>query len=123
MVIIDTDVIIASMRGDDIAKQLIRKYTPSIFISAITEMELYVGATNKTKKEAVESVLKMHQVVHVNKAICETALRLIKTYNTGNKSLFLSDALIAATCLQEHYSLITFNTKDFAIIKGLQLAK
>jgi tRNA(fMet)-specific endonuclease VapC len=123
MVVVDPDVIIASIRGNDIAKQLIKKYMPSMYISVVTEMELYVGATNKTKKDIVEKVLKVHEVLPINKSICETALRLIKTYNTTNKSLFLSDALIAATCLHEHCALITFNTKDFKIIKGLHLAK
>lgn len=123
MVIVDTDVIIASIRGNEIAQQLIRKYMPLISISVITEMELYIGATNKTKKDIVKKVLTEHEVIGINKSICETALSLIKAYNTSNKSLYLSDAIIAATCLHEHCSLLTFNTKDFKIIKGLQLAK
>ncbi len=123
MVIVDTDVIIASIRGNEIAKQLIRKYAPNISISVVTVIELYIGATNKTKKEIVESILKEHEVIYINKMICETALKLIKLNNTANKSLYLSDALIAATCLHEHYALVTFNTKDFNIIKGLHLAK
>ncbi len=86
-------------------------------------MELFAGATNKTKKASVELVLNEHEVLPINKSICEIALRLIKTYNTTNSSLFLPDALIAATCLHHHAALITFNTKDFDIIKGLQLAK
>jgi tRNA(fMet)-specific endonuclease VapC len=123
MVIVDTDVIIAAIRGNDIAKQMIRRYKTSVCISVVTEMELYVGATNKKKKESIELVLKEHEVIQLNKSICEIALRLIKTYNTSNNSLFFPDALIAATCLYEHCSLVTFNTKDFTIIKGLQLAK
>jgi predicted nucleic acid-binding protein len=123
MVIVDTDVIIASIRGNDIAKQVIGKYASSICISVITEMELHIEATNKAKKDIAEMVLKQHKVIHINKSICEIASRLIKTYNTRNGSLHLPDALIAATYLNEHCSLVTFNTKDFAIIKGLHLAK
>jgi predicted nucleic acid-binding protein len=77
-------------------------------------MELYVGATSKKKKDIIESVMKEHEV--------NIALRLIKSYNNANSSLFMPDALIAATCLYHHASLVTFNTKDFVIIKGLQLA-
>ncbi len=123
MVIVDTDVIIASIRGNAIAQQLIRKYSPSICISAVTEMELFIGATSKPKKDIAEKVIKEHEVIHINKFICEIALRLIKTHNSANSSLYLSDALIAATCLHNHCSLVTFNTKDFAMVKGLQLAK
>jgi len=122
MVIVDTDVIIAAIRGNDIARQLIRRYRSSACISVVTEMELYVGATNKRKRESVELVLKEHEVIPLDKSICEIALRLIKTNNTAHSSLFLPDALIAATCLHEHCALVTFNTKDFAIVKGLQIA-
>jgi tRNA(fMet)-specific endonuclease VapC len=118
MVIVDTDIIIPSIRGNDIAKQLIKKYMPSVSISVVTEMELYVGATNKAKKDILENFLKEHQVITLNKTICEIAIRLIKTYNTSNKSLYLSDALIAATCLHERSNLVTFNTKIFPLSKG-----
>jgi len=95
---------------------------PSVSISVITEIELYVGANNKSKKEVVLKVLKDHNVIPINKMICETALRLVKMYNTANKSLQLPDAFIAATCLHENCRLLTFNTKDFKFIKGLHIA-
>ena len=123
MVIVDTDVIISSIRNNEIAKQLIRKYMPFINISIIIEMELYAGANNKSKKEIVLNIVKQHEVIQINKSICDIALRLIKTYNTGSRSLFLSDAIIAATCLNNKCPLVTFNTKDYSFIKGLQLAK
>ena len=75
MVIIDTDVIISSIRGNEIAKQLIRKYIDVAHVSVITEMELYVGATNKLKKDIVDQVLKSHEIIPINKAICEIATR------------------------------------------------
>ena len=122
MVIIDTDVIISSIRGHEIARQLIKKYMPAINISVITEIELYTGATTKSKKDAVVKVLHTHQIIPINKSICDIAIRLVKTYNTGNRSLFLPDAFIAATCLHDHCPLLTFNVKDYKFIKGLHLA-
>lgn len=122
MVIVDTDVIISSIRGNEIAQQLIRKYMPAINISVVTEIELYIGATNKSKKDAVAKVLQTHTVIPLNKSISEIAARLVKTYNTGNRSLMLPDAFIAATCLHEHCRLLTFNVKDYKFIKGLHLA-
>ena len=122
MVIIDTDVIISSLRGNEMARQLIKKYMPSVNISVITEIELYTGAITKSKKDAVAKVLQTHEIIPINKSICDIATRLVKTYNTGNKSLFLPDAFIAATCLHERCRLLTFNVKDYKFIKGLQLA-
>ena len=122
MVIIDTDVIISSIRGNAIAKQLIRKYIEEAHVSTITEIELYIGATNKSKKDIVEQVLQSHGIVQINKVICEIATRLVKTYNTANRSLLLPDAIIAATCIHKNCRLVTFNVKDYKFIKGLHLA-
>ncbi len=122
MVIADTDIIIASIRGNVIAHQLLRKYAPHVSLSIITVMELFVGANNPTKKEIVFKVLNTHAVIPLSKQIGLEALRLIKEYNTITRSLHLPDALIAATCVSEGVSLITFNTQDYSFIKGLQLA-
>jgi len=123
MVIVDTNIIISSIRGNEMARQLIKKYLSSIHISVVTEIELYSGATTKAKKDVVEKVIALHPTIPINKSICEIATRLVKTYNTGHKSLFLPDAFIAATCIHENCRLLTFNLKDFDFIKGLHLAK
>jgi tRNA(fMet)-specific endonuclease VapC len=122
MVIVDTNVLISSIRGNMMAMQLIKKYMPEIRLSVITEVELYIGATNKSKKNTVAKILSSHEVIPINKSISEIAIRLVKTYNTGSRSLYLPDAFIAATCLHENCRLLTFNTKDFKFIKGLHLA-
>lgn len=123
MVIVDTNIFISAIRGNEIAKQLIKKYMPNIGISVVTEMELYAGANSNTKREIVDQIVLFHEVIYLNKATCIIALNLIKTYNSGNSSLYLADALIAATCINGHYPLITFNTQDFSMIKGLKFAK
>ena len=124
MVVADTDVIIAAIRGNEMAKSILRKYAlGGIYISLITEIELHIGATNASKKTAIKKVLESHETLPLNKAIGELALKLVKTYNTKSKSLYLADALIAAPCLHYNFRLVTFNSKDFTIIKGLQFAK
>ncbi len=123
VVIADTDVFIAAIRGNEIAQSLLRRYGGSIAVSAITAAELYVGARTHAKKRIVEQILNDHAFVELNKAITEVAIRLIKTYNTSTKQLLLPDAFIAATCPEQKAALLTFNTKDFHFIKGLRLAK
>ena len=94
-----------------------------LYISQVTEMELFAGATNTAKRNAVNEVLRNHEVLPLSKAIGDKAVHLLKTYNNKRGVLMLADALIAATCNHHDCSLITFNTKDFRMIKGLQLAK
>lgn len=123
MVIVDTNVIVAAIRDNDSAKNILSKYAKQgICISIVTEMELNVGATNVAKKAVVKKVIANHEVLQLSKSIGNLALRLIKTYNNSKQVLFLGDVLIAATCLHYNYKLITFNSKDFKYIKGIQLA-
>jgi predicted nucleic acid-binding protein len=124
MVIVDTDVIIAAIRGNEIALGILLKYkSKGLYISQVTEMELFAGATNTAKRNAVNEVLRNHEVLPLSKAIGDKAVHLLKTYNNKRGVLMMADALIAATCIHHDSSLITFNTKDFKMIKGLQLAK
>ncbi len=122
MVIADTNIIIAVIRGNEMAKQLLLKYMPAVYISVITEIELYVGANNISKKRTVDQIIKTHETIYINHTISQIAIRLVKTYNSNSKNLFLPDALIAATCLHTGFALLTFNTSDFKFIKGLHIA-
>lgn len=123
MVVVDTDILISIIGGNKLAENIILKYAPKVCISVITEMELFVGATDNRKKEAVKEIVKNHGVIPLSKSIGEISQALIKTYNTPHRSLYLADALIAATCMEKVFSLLTFNTSDFKFIKGLKLAK
>jgi len=123
MVIVDSDVFIAAMRKNEMAETLLRKYGSNIRLSAITVLELFVGAKTTAQKKAIENILKDHEIVLIDKSISTLAIKLVKAHNSHSRSLFLPDALIAATCLEHNAPLLTFNTKDFKFIKGLKLAK
>lgn len=123
MVIVDTNFFIAALRGNEIAHSRLRSHKYELALSAITAMELYVGATTAMKRKAVNSIVEQHELVPLDKNISETATQLVREYNTGNKQLQVPDALIAATCMEYKAFLLTFNTKDFKFIKGLKLVK
>ncbi len=123
MVVVDTDVLIAAMRNNKIAVSLLRKYENNVRLSATTVIELFVGAKTAEQKKVIESILDDHEVIMVDKSISALAIRLVKENNSHSRSLYLPDALIAATCIEHQAALLTFNTKDFMFIKGLKFAK
>jgi predicted nucleic acid-binding protein len=123
MVIADTDIFIAALRNHSIAKSLLEKYGSAVSLSAVTAMELYVGAKSAEKKQWVAAILDDHELISLDRSITLTAMKLVKQYNSHSRSLFIADALIAATCLEHSASLLTFNTGDFDFIKGLRLVK
>ena len=67
MVVADTDILIAAIRGNDIAQKLLLKYSPNIYISTVTQIELYIGATNDEKKKAVQQVTQSHTALPLTK--------------------------------------------------------
>jgi predicted nucleic acid-binding protein len=60
MVIADTDIFIAALRNHSIAKSLLEKYGSAVSLSAVTAMELYVGAKSAEKKQWVAVILDDH---------------------------------------------------------------
>ena len=122
MVVVDSDVLIAAIRNNEMARAVLKKYGSKLALSAITVMELYVGAKTLHQKQVVGNIMSDHAIIPLDRTISDVAIRLLKEHNTGTRSLYLPDALIAATCLEHNSALLTFNVKDFAFIKGLKLA-
>ncbi len=122
MVVADTNIFIAYIRGNEMAQQLLHRLTPTTVVSVVTMMELAAGATNAEKKATVERIVASREVLPLDKVIGKVALGLVERYNSAHHRLKMPDALIAATCLRYALPLLTFNTDDFKFIKGLQLA-
>ena len=86
-------------------------------ISVINKIEL-LGYPNLDKNEEAKFNLFIdNSIIHeIDNETVNRTIKLRKTYK-----IKLPDALIAATCLVNNLSIITLNTRDFEIIKGLQV--
>ena len=88
-------------------------------ISVINRIELLgFKALNESESEALNSFIGSANVFDLEEAIILQTIQIRKTYN-----IKLPDAIIAATCLANHLSLITNNIKDFDRIEGLHFIK
>jgi predicted nucleic acid-binding protein len=94
----------------------------NIWLSAITSMELLVGAANKEALSIITKRVKRFNTFFLTKEITITSLSLLQEYRL-RYGLAIPDSLIAATAIETNLELFTYNTKDFTFIDGLQLYK
>lgn len=121
VVLIDTDVLIWLARGNANAQGVVAALA-DWSVSAVSYMEMVQGCRNKTELKAVQKAFKSSPstVLALTPAISEHASLLVENYALSH-SLFLADALIAATAMEHGLPLLTGNAKHFRVVPGLQL--
>ncbi len=120
-VLVDTDVLIWYLRGNEEAYELIHRL-PHICISSVTYMELVQGMRNKEELRMLQKTLRQWNVktIYVNEEISAKALFFVEEYFLSH-SMQLADALIGATASMYGMTLITANDKHYKIIKELEM--
>ncbi len=126
MILLDTDICIHILRGNEKIIDERRKYPDQVAVSFMTLAELYYGAeksANPTKNRSlIEQLLLTLAVINSDNQIMHR-FGLLKA-SLENLSLSLADAdlLVAATALEKCNLLATGNLKHFSRIDGLLLA-
>ena len=121
MVIVDTDVMVEFFRGSAETGKVLKAIKPeNLAISAITRMELFVGALNNTELRRIEKSLDAIREIAVSESISARAADLIKKYAKSH-GLKIPDGIIAATAIDQSVQLFTYNIRDFKFIQGLTL--
>ena len=92
----------------------------NIVISAVTKMELMLGATSKTDMSGIVKSLKRFNIALINNDITLQSFRLLENYRLSH-GLSLPDSIIAATVLVADLELFTYNTKHYKYIPQLKL--
>lgn len=117
----DTCILIDYLRGKEEAKdQLSADRTKGLGMSAITYMELMVGARNKKEVVSIKKAFADFEIIELTYAISIKARNLIEMF-TKSHGLLIPDALIAATALEFELPLSTLNISDFKFIPNLTL--
>ncbi len=92
----------------------------NVVLSAVTKMELMLGANSKTDMTRITTKLSRFNIALINNHITLQAFDLIENYRLSH-GLSLPDSIIAATALIANLDLFTYNTKDFKFISQLKL--
>lgn len=121
--IVDTDVMIWYFRGNDKAKRQIDNIG-TLYISAVTYMELVQGMRNSQELRALKKFLgsRSAKIIQIDDSISSRAMYLVEKYYLSH-SLQLADALIAATGITHAMKIFTGNIKDYKFIHSLDLKK
>ncbi len=114
----DTNIFIAIFKGNLKLKSLVENSDSAI--NTIVYLELIQGAKDKAEVGKIEKYLNRFELIHFDKAASQKAIELVRTYSKSH-GLMLPDAIIAATCLENNLTLMTYNVKDFRFIKDLKI--
>ena len=119
--LLDTDVLIWYLRGNQKAYELIHSLS-SFCISSVTYMELVQGMRNKDELRALQKTLREWNVktIFINEEISAKALFYLEEYFLSH-SMQLADSLIGATATTYGMTLITANDKHYRIIKEIDI--
>ena len=107
MILIDTDVLIWYLKGNENARRVIENL-PHFFISAVTYIELIQGMRNKQELQTLRRTIKTWNVkiLHISEEISIKASFYVEQFCLSH-SMQLADALIASTAEIQGLELLT----------------
>lgn len=116
--LVDTNVLVDHLRGQQYAKDFLEKHTPAL--SHVTVGELIEGVKNQRDLRSVHQAIKDLEAISIEPSISERAIVLMNAFFLSSHLEFL-DALIAATAMEHRLTLVTANTKHFSFISKLRI--
>lgn len=108
-ILVDTDIFIDHLRGSAELKPGRNR----LHYSVVTRAELFAG---NSATDLVSQLLAPYREVPVDRSIAERAGRVAREFK-----IRMPDALIAATALENRYTLTTRNRKHFEKVRGLRV--
>jgi predicted nucleic acid-binding protein len=120
-ILIDTDIIIDSLKGIRAAKELFRTEGVDLYCSILTKKELLSkGGLRDSERRRIINLLARMKVLRIDNDIKNKFLFLIKKY--GERPERTADYIIAATAWSKKLPLLTRNRKHFEHIKEIKLS-
>lgn len=117
--LVDTDVLIWYLKGNDNARQEIEALS-GFFISVVTYIELVQGMRNKQELVALRRALRLWNAkfLYISEDISAKAMFYVEQYYLSH-SMQRADALIGATAVANGLDLLTGNTKHYRVLKDI----
>ena len=123
MILIDTDVLIWYMLGNEKAYDIIENLN-SFSISVVTYMELVQGMKNKKELNSLRQALHgwNTKLVYISEEISAKAMFFVEQHFLSH-SLQLADALIGASAITYGLPVLTGNDKHYKVMGDIEVQK
>ncbi len=122
MILIDSDVLIAHLRGDPDARDWMsqaRRATGPLATSTVNVVEVAGGMRSQERKE-VGRLFATLRIFSVNDRVAWRAAELMRAYRRSHAGIGLGDYLVAAVAQTEGCELATLNVRHFPMFPGLR---
>jgi predicted nucleic acid-binding protein len=122
VILVDSDVLIAHLRGVDTARQWLiesRTTTGPMAVSVVSVAEITGGMRSAERRE-VWRLLGTFRAQPVDELTARRAGELMRQYRRSHRGIGLGDYLVAATADVRGLELATLNIKHFPMFKGLR---
>jgi len=118
--LIDTDIIIDSLKGVKPAKDLFRTKDIDLYFSILSKKELLSkGGLREFERKRIIDLLSRIKVLRIDDDINKKFFSLVKKY--GEKSDLIVNYIIAATAWSKKLPVLTRNKKHFTHIQEITL--
>ncbi len=121
--VIDTDVLIWYMKGNEKAYKAIEN-SRNFFISVVSYMELVQGMRNRAELDNLRKALHVwnSKILYISEEISIKAMFFIEQHYLSH-SIQLADALIGATAVTHGLPILTGNDRHYRVLKDVQIKK
>jgi hypothetical protein len=118
--LVDTNVFSKVFKGDSKVKSFVESLDAAV--DATIYIECLQGSKSNQEKRFIKNYLANFPILLITPDISQRAIDLIDAYS-NSFGLFLPDALIAATALENDLTIVTYNIDDFKFIQDLKYRK
>lgn len=122
MILVDSDVLIAHLRGERVATNWLleaRRSTGPLGTSSVSVVEVAGGMRSQERRE-VGRLFASLRTFPVNERVAWRAAELMRTYRRSHTGISLGDYLVAATAETEGCELATLNIRHYPMFPRLR---